>query len=105
MKRLNISIDVTKIQKDRLRENKFTTKKGEEVKQTLCDIVCVPIEKKLIKEGDTYKMYKVGFVVEKGGKEENTNILGDVMEFENTESQVSPQEDVSTDIDVSQIPF
>lgn len=92
MQKFNISIDVSKIQKDRLRKNSFTTKDGE-VNQTLCDIVGIPLkEKKLIKEGTTYKMYKTGFVVEKGTKEETTNILGDVMEFENSADQSKNQE-------------
>ena len=37
MQKFNLAIDVSKIQKDRLRKNSFTTKDGE-VTQTLCDI-------------------------------------------------------------------
>jgi len=85
MQKFSIAIDVSKIQKDRLRKNSFTTKDGKEVNQTLCDVVGIPLkEKKLIKTGDTWKMYKSGFLAEKGGKEETTNTLGDIMEFENT---------------------
>jgi len=104
MQKFNLSIDVSKIQKERLRQNSFTTKDGE-VTQTLCDIVVVPLkERKLIKEGDGWNMYKSGFAVEKGTKEETTNILGDAMEFESTQAPDLP--DSPTDeIDSSEIPF
>jgi len=92
MQKFSISIDVSKIQKDRLRKNSFTTKDGVEVKQNLCDVVGIPLkENKLIKTGEGWKMYKTGFAVEKGGKEETTNILGDIMEFENTAEQSKNQ--------------
>jgi len=97
MQKFSIAIDVTKIQKDRLRKNSFTTKDGKEVNQTLCDVVAIPLkERKLIKEGDTWKMYKSGFLAEKGKKEENTNTLGDIMEFENTQ-QVEQSNNQSED--------
>ncbi len=83
MQKFSIAIDVKQIQKSRLRQNSFTKKDGTKVEQTLCDVVGIPLkEKKLIKTGDTWEMYKTGFLVEKGTKEENTNILGDIMEFE-----------------------
>jgi len=105
MQKFNLSIDVSKIQKERLRQNSFTTKDGE-VTQTLCDIVVVPLkERKLIKEGDGWNMYKSGFAVEKGTKEETTNILGDVMEFESTQPADQSKNQSEEVIDESQIPF
>ena len=102
MKKFNLSINISKIQKNRLRKNTYTAKDGNEVTQTFCDIAVIPLkEEKLIKSGDGWKMYKVGFAVEKGKKEENTNILGDVIEFKNTD-------EVQTDVQVEntdEIPF
>jgi hypothetical protein len=112
MNKFTASIDVTKIQKERLRVNKYTNKEGVEITQTFCDVVGVPLkESKLIKEGEGWKMFKTGFLVEKGAKEDNTNILGDVLEFENTDVQTeTPQRDLSQEekdegINVDNIPF
>jgi len=105
MQKFNLSIDVSKIQKERLRQNSFTTKDGE-VTQTLCDIVGIPLkERKLIKEGDGWNMYKVGFAVEKGKKEEATNILGDIMEFESTKPLPEKIEYPTEEISPEDIPF
>ena len=105
MQKFNLSIDVSKIQKERLRQNSFTTKDGE-VTQTLCDIVVVPLkERKLIKQGDGWNMYKSGFAVEKGTKEETTNILGDATEFESTQASPEEIEYPTDEIDPDLIPF
>ena len=100
--KISLSIDVTKLQKERLRTNEFTTKAGENVKQTLADLVVIPLqETKVVKSADTYDLVKVGFVVEKGKKEENTNIVGDALIFKNKEGGVSDSE-IN---DVDSIPF
>jgi len=105
--KINLSIDVSKIQKSRLRKNTYTNKNGEEITQTFCDIIVVPIkEKKLIKSGDNWEMYKTGFIVEKGTKDEDTNILGDAIEFENTETQINEQVDNADGVDeMEDLPF
>lgn len=93
MNKLNIAIDVKKIQKSRLRDNNYTNKNGEDISQKFCDVVIIPLkEDQLIKEcSNGSKMYKVGFVVEKGTKEEHTEILGDVIEFkEQNQNQQAP---------------
>ena len=111
MQKFNLSVDVLKIQKNRLRENKYTNKEGQEVKQMFCDIVGVPLnEKKLIKSGEGWAMYKTGFAVEKGTKEETTNILGDIIEFEDTKIRAEHDATVdsqikSGEISPDEIPF
>ena len=103
MKKFNLSIDVTKLQKKRFRTNEFTTKAGETVKQTLADLVVIPTEEKVIVSKDDYTMVKVGFIAEKGKKEEDTNIVGDAFEFRNTNDEA--KQAVSENVNTEDIPF
>jgi hypothetical protein len=103
MKKFNLSIDVTKLQKNRFRTNEFTTKTGETVKQILADLVVIPTEEKVIVSKDDYIMVKVGFVAEKGKKEDNTNIVGDAFEFRNTNEEAKSA--VTEDVKSEDIPF
>jgi len=88
MSKISIKIDLSKIDKTKITERKYTNKEGKEVviREYALDIVPLK-EKKLIKEGDTWAMVKTHFVAEPQTKEERANgqpsvILGDGIVFE-----------------------
>lgn len=85
MKKIEFEVDVKKLQKERFRENSFTTKAGEEVNQTLADLVYIEREEQVVYEGDTSKKVKCGFIAEKGKKDDNTNIVGNAFYWVNKE--------------------
>lgn len=88
MKKLNINLDLGKIDKSRIENRTFTTKDGEEVTKKEYKIEAVPLkEPKIIKEGDTWNLVKTHFIVQGQTKEERENkaesvFLGDGLQFE-----------------------
>lgn len=102
MKKYEIEIDVTKIQKDRLVKNEYTNKDGQLVKQTLLKATVVLNKDEVIKDFDNRTWKNRGFVAESGKKDENTNILGKVTEtiWKEDGSQM-PSEDINPE----DIPF
>ena len=88
---MKITIDFTKINKDKIVERKYTNKDGVEVTQKLYSMDVIDVkEPKVVKEGDTWKMIKTHFVAESQTKEEReqqikTPILGDGLVFEKKE--------------------
>jgi len=106
--KISIKIDVSKIDKSKITSRTFTTKDGKEVtvKEIALDIVPVK-EAKLLKEGDTYQLWKTHFVTIPQSKEDRENkvksaILGDGVIFKNKEA---PQGELSADINPDEIPF
>jgi hypothetical protein len=92
MSKISIKIDISKIDKTKITERKYTNKEGVEVviKELSLDIVPLK-EKKVIKEGDTWRMVKTHFVAEPQTKEERangqpSNILGDGIVFEDNKA-------------------
>jgi len=87
MKKAQITIDLSKIDKTKIIEREFTTKAGEVVKQKLYKLDLVPLkEPKFVKEGPTWLLEKVGFLAEPQTKEERdakvpSVFLGDVTSF------------------------
>lgn len=97
MQKISIKIDLSKIDKTKITERKYTNKEGVEVtiKELALDIVPLK-EKKVIKEGDTWTMVKTHFVAEPQTKQERDNgqpsvILGDGIVFENKGESTPPQ--------------
>lgn len=85
-----IKIDVTKINKDKIKERRYM-KDGVEVVAKEYEMECVPLkEPKFIKRGtatngEEWQLLKTGFVVEKkdkDSKDEPDVFLGDGLEFE-----------------------
>jgi hypothetical protein len=116
MEKLSITIDVTKIDKSKITDRKFTNKNGEEITAKDLKLDVVPLkEPKKIKEGDTWEMWKTHFVVVPQTKEERENevpsvFVGDGLMFKSKKE--APQEQVvdvtqtdESDIDVNDIPF
>jgi len=108
MDKISIKIDVSKIDKSMITHRTFKTKDGKEVtvREIALDIVPVK-EAKLLKEGDTYQLWKTHFVTIPQTKEERENkikspILGDGIMFKNKDV---PQGELSPDISPDDIPF
>lgn len=99
MKKYSIRLDLTKIDKTKIKDTEFTTKDGTVVKQKVYDMDLVFLNTpKVIKTTDKYQMVKNAFLSDpsvKGedGKYVNGTILGDSFEFINVDngSAVIPQ--------------
>ncbi len=105
--KLSITIDLTKIDKSRITERTYENSSGEivTVKEYKMDVVPLK-EKKILKEGDSWRMVKSHFVCDTATKEERadktkTTFLGDGIQFEDL--SVSPNE-VPT-IQTGDVPF
>lgn len=71
MSKISITLDVSKINKAKIVDRKYTNKAGVEVVQKQYKIEVVPTkEVKVIAQGDTWVMKKTHFVVEAQTKEE-----------------------------------
>jgi len=112
MQKIIIKIDVSKIDKSKIKTETFTTKEGETVTKKILELEAVPLnETKLIKDGDTYQLHKTHFIVESQTKEERVNkvkskIIGDGLMFTN-KSKVEAKEDIyqTEELDPNDIPF
>ncbi len=99
MKKISITIDLGKIDKNRIIERTYTNKEGQEVIVKEYKLDVVPLRnKKEIKSGDTWKLVKSHFVADSQTKEEreakaDTNFLGDGVTFED----VDPLEDAQSE--------
>ena len=112
--KISITLDVSKIDKTKIKERTFINKGGVEVTAKDYKLDVVPLkEKKIIKEGDNWILYKTHFVAEPQTKEERdngqpSNIIGDGVVFEDKiPQQAKPDEIVYPvdDIDPEDIPF
>lgn len=88
MKKISITVDLTKIDKSKIYENKFTNKDGVEVTQKLYKMDVVPVkEKKVVNKGENWEAIKTHFVSEGQTKQERENkvdtvFLGDGITFQ-----------------------
>ena len=74
MEKINVTINVAKISKDKIVERKYTNKEGVEVVTKDYKIDIVPTrEIKVVAQGDTWIMKKTHFVAESQTKEERAN--------------------------------
>jgi hypothetical protein len=89
--RIKISIDVTKVPKDKIVERRFTNSQGHEVvaRELKMEVVALkPESQKVIKSGDTWELVKTHFVALEQTKEEkeakkNSAIVGAGVMFRN----------------------
>ena len=107
MDRLSITIDVSKISKDKIISRTYNSKDGEVTAKDL-KLEIIPLrEPKLVKDGGDWQIWKTHFVAEAQSKEERannvkSNIIGDGVMFK------KPSEDniiVDDDLDTSSVPF
>ena len=109
--KITITIDVTKIPKDRIMERHFTDKEGHEVVVKELKLDVVPSrEPAKIKDGDTWEMWKTHFVALPQRKEERENkvksvYLGNGIMFKKKKVEEEPTDYPSEDIDPTNIPF
>lgn len=107
MKPIEITLDITKINKDKITERKYKDKEGVEHTAKEYKMKIVPLkEKKFITKGEGWEMFKTHFVVEKkDNKEEEDNFIGNGFEFRREEKAEIPQPEVEDDINPDSIPF
>jgi len=98
MNKLTITVNTHLIDKKKLTDRDYTNKEGKEVMVKELKLDVIPLkEKKLLKSGDTWKMIKVGFVIQSPTKEEKQAktkmaIIGEVTEFESIKNEVAKEE-------------
>jgi len=108
MDKISLTIDVSKIDKTKIVDREFTTKDGQVIKSKDLKLDVVPVkEPKLIKEGDTWEMWKTHFVAMEQTKEERENkvksvILGDGIMFK---KKFAETQEVAEEINPEDIPF
>lgn len=74
MEKINITLDVSKINKDKIVERKYKNKNGEEIVEKNYKIEVVPTkEKKMVTSGPSWVLMKTHYVVEAQTKEEKAN--------------------------------
>jgi len=95
MNKLSLRLNLGKIDKTKITPRSYTNQAGVEITEQNYDIEICPLKvEKLIKEGDTWALWKVGFATEKStknadGSYNNGNILGDVTEMRNKQTSES----------------
>jgi hypothetical protein len=88
MKKIMITLDLSKLDKSKIIEKTYKNKNGEEVKQKLYKFDVVELnQQKVVASGDTWKMIKTHFCSEPQTKEEReakkeTIYLGEGCSFE-----------------------
>jgi hypothetical protein len=116
---INLKIDVSKLDKNRLVKNNFTKRDGTVVNEVNAELVLVEKpEPRVIKEGDTWILVEKYFIAEKREKTEQPNYVGTGSQFFDKEATTGNFEDVKAmreqhnanlnsfdDIDPSLIPF
>jgi hypothetical protein len=101
MNKISLTIDVSKIRKERFNVRNYKTNQGQEVSIKEMKLEVIPLkEEKILKSTDTYDLVKVGFVAEpltkeEQDKKEKSNIIGDALQFRNKEDNV-PKFDVDS---------
>lgn len=87
MEKINITLDLGKIDKNRITTRTFVNRDNQQITVKEYKLEIVPVrERKLIKSGDTWDMVKTHFVAEPTTKDERDrgiqgNILGDGIQF------------------------
>lgn len=88
-KTINITVDVTKLDKTKFEDREYTNKAGETVKEKNVKLDVIPLrEYRIIKTGDGWEMRKTHFVKQSPSKEEKANkvelpIIGSGIQFMN----------------------
>lgn len=93
MNKISVTLDLSKINKDRIVSRTFTNKEGVEVTVKEYKIDVIPLrEPKFIKQGEGWNLLKTHFVVEGQTKEERqaktkSIYIGEGMQFVDTSTQ------------------
>ncbi len=87
MQKINITLNLSKINKDKIVDRTYKDEQGNDVTEKTYKIEVIPLKApKFITQGDTWIMNKTHFVVEAQTKEERnsngaTNYVGEGFEF------------------------
>ena len=109
--KINLRIDVSKLDKNRFTKNSYTKRDGTQVNEINADLVLIEKkEPKVLKEGDTWTLMETHFIAEKREKDEEANYVGVGTQFvDKNDSRgnfdaidAMPNEDT---IDISDVPF
>ena len=107
MEKISITLDLSKIDKSKIVDRKYTDKNGAEhvAKEYKIDVVPLKAEK-FVTEGSWGRMFKTHFVVQAQSKEEREKnadsvFIGDGFRFEKATAEAQP----TTDITPEDIPF
>lgn len=104
MNKILLTIDLSKVKKDRIVDRTYKDKDGNELVSKDYKMEAIELdEPKVIKEGDTWRLVKTHFLVQAKTKEEReakvkTVFLGDGLQFEDLTNQ-------SNDLTSDEIPF
>lgn len=111
MQKINITIEVNKISKNKISERRYFDKENHEVVVKELKLEVVPLkESKILKEGDTWTLVKTHFVAEERTKQEaeaqmKSRIIGTGTMFISKEKVENTENQVTEDVDSSSIPF
>lgn len=107
MEKISLTIDVSKIDKSKIVDRKYTDKAGVEhvAKEYKIDVVPLKAEK-FVTEGSWGRMFKTHFVVQAQSKEEREKkadsvFIGDGFRFKKATNETQP----TADINPEDIPF
>lgn len=82
MSKINLKIDVSKLDKNRFEKRTYTKRDGTTVNEVNAELVLVEKkEPRVIKEGDTWILKETHFIAEKRGKDEENNFVGTGSQF------------------------
>lgn len=112
MQKISVTLDLTKIDKSKITERKYTDKAGVEhtAKEYKIDVVPLKAEK-FVTEGSWGKMFKTHFVAQAQTKEErearaNSVFVGDGFRFERADTATPDTNDSSQyPAEVSDVPW
>ena len=103
MDKINVTLDVSKINKDKIVERKYKNKNGEDVVEKNYKIEVVPVkEKKVVTSGPNWVLVKTHYVAEVQTKEEKANkvkmrYVGNGYKFESKQVDIMGQADPFVD--------
>lgn len=106
MEKIIITIDVSRIDRNQIKERRYTDKQGHEVIAKELKLEVIPLrESKVVKEGENWKAVKTHFVAEAQTKEqreknEKSKIIGNGIVFKkkvepvpaNTKDEINPED-------------
>lgn len=83
MKPIEITLNLSKIDKSRITERTYEDKNGVPVTVKEYKMTLVPVkDKKFVTKKDNWQLFKTHFLAEKRGKDEEKNYIGDGFMFE-----------------------
>lgn len=111
MEKINITLDLSKINKAKITDRSYENGEGKTVTAKEYKVVVVPLkEEKVLATGDTWTMVKTHFVADEQTKEEReagekTNYVGEGITFRNKSEGAPSSKTEYPEGDDNEIPF